>query len=140
MRCAVFDRFHQHPEWTQLRAVDVVYFDPERTEAVVDRNLETELIAQAPRRPWRVTNLAASRPGAEKLAEALGVYLDTASAVAVRLGPRERILVNAPFGLDDLTGGVVRPTRPEAAGELRRRVRDEKWLSRYPKLRLEGLE
>lgn len=140
VRCAVFDRLHQHAEWTQLKSVDVVYFDPERTDPAVDRSLEMELIASAPRRPWRVRNLAAEAPEASSLGEALPVYPDTASAVAVCLGPREQILVTAPFGLEDLVRGIVRPSRPEEAAALRRQVREEKWTRRYPRLRLEALD
>jgi hypothetical protein len=139
VRCAVFDRRHEHPEPTQLRSVDVVYFDPERTEAAVDESLTLELVAQASRRPWRVRNLARERPEAAGLAEALDVFDATAAAVAVRLGPREVIEVVAPFGLSDLVAGVVRPVASARAPHLRRRVADERWTKRYPQLVLEGL-
>lgn len=135
VRCAVFDRIHRHAEWTQLSAIDVVYFDPDRTEEAIDTSLEMELVAQAPRRPWRVRNLARERREAKNLAEALTVFPDTASAVAVRLGPRDTVALEAAASdLTDLFGGVLRPLASERAGELRRLVADEKWMKRYPRL------
>ena len=140
VRCAVFDLLHGHPESTQLRSIDVVYFDPERPDPAVDASIEGELVAASPRRPWTVRNLAAARPGAPDLAVALDVYLDTASAVAVRLDEREGLEVLAPFGLEDLTQGRVRPTHPGRAPALRRKLAGERWVRRYPRLDLLGLE
>lgn len=140
VRSAVFDRIHRHPEWTQLRAIDVVYYDPERTDPAVDANVELELIARASRRPWRVRNLAGASPGAGDLASGLDVFPDTASAVAVRLGPRDTVeLAAAPYDLEDLMAGVVRPVEPGRAGELRRLVHTEKWRRRFPRIREVGL-
>lgn len=139
VRLAVFDRLHGFPEATQLRSVDVVYLDPKRTEQAVDRNLLLELEAQAPRRPWRVRNLARARPEARCLAEALDVYDATAEAVAVRIDARDELEVVSPCDLRDLVGGVIRPIHRERAGHLRRRVADERWTKRFPKLILEGL-
>lgn len=137
VRCAVFDRLHGHPEPTQLRSIDVVYLDAERTDPAIDRSLELELVARAARRPWRVANLA--RDGGTLRAGLAARYPDTASAVAVRLGPRESLEIVAPFGLEDLVAGVVRPSAPERAGLLRRRMAEERWRARYPRIRLVDL-
>ena len=141
VRLAAFDRIHRHEEWTQLPRIDVVYYDPERPDLAVDDSVELELLAQAPRRPWRVRNLAIDRPGVAGLAEALDVYPDTADALAVRLDRRGEVEVAAaPFGLDDVLAGMVRPVSTDRVAELRRRVRDEKWTRRFPKLQLIGLD
>lgn len=139
VRLAVYDRLHQHPEPTQLRSIDVVYLDADRTEEAVDRSVLLELEAQAPRRPWRVRNLGRARPEARCLAEALDVYDATAEAVAVRIDARDELEVVAPFDLRDLIGGIVRPIHPARAGHLRRRVADERWTKRFPKLTLAEL-
>lgn len=135
VRSALFDCLHLHAEWSQLRAIDVVYFDPERPEPAIDRNLELELMAQASRRPWNVRNLAAARPNARSLADALSVYPDTASAIAVRLGPRNTVDVVAPYGLEDALGGVLRPTSPDMEAAMRKQVIEEKWRTRHPQLK-----
>ncbi len=134
VRCAVWDRLHEHKGPTLPFAIDVVYFDPDRVDPRVDESIESELVALAPRRPWTVRNLARLRPEAQSLAGGLTVFLDTASAVAVRLDARDEVEVVAPFGLEDLVGGIVRPTRPEAIDAVRQRVAEQRWLVRYPKL------
>lgn len=144
VRCAVFDQIHGHAERTQLRRIEVVYFDAERTDAAIDRNIEMELVAASSRRPWEVQNLAALRPEAKNLAEALSVYADTASAVAARVtsrpGTPDALELVSPYGLEDLVAGVVRPHDPSRALELRQRAEKERWKARYPNLRFVGLD
>ena len=138
VRCAVFDHIHEHPEWTQLSTIDVVYYDPHRADSAIDDSIEGELIARASRKPWRVRNLARVKPDAKSLSEALDLYLATAAAVAVRLDSKERIEVIAPHGVDDLVRGLIRPINSRHTGALRRQLEDQKWRSRYPQLRIDG--
>jgi hypothetical protein len=59
--------------------------------------------------------------------DALGTWPETATAVAVRLGPDDLIEISAPFGLDDLLDGVWRrnPRRVSLDGSLARLERHQ---------------
>lgn len=139
VRCAVFDQIHEHKEWTQLKEIEVVYWDPSRTDLQVDSSIETELVAQASRKPWKVTNLARDYSEKKNLKHALDYQLATASAVAVRLTRSDHIEVIAPYGIEDLLNGIVKPIRSELSGSLRRLISEQKWKLRFPKLQYESI-
>lgn len=138
VRCAMLDALHGHPEPTQIPQTDVVYFDRSRIDERVETASELELIAAAPKRNWRVLNLARQFPQAESLSEGLlALYPVTMNAVGVRLAGRrlddlevEATTANA----EDLFAGVVRPASTELDAEARRLVHDARWDRRYPKL------
>jgi uncharacterized protein len=81
------------------------------------------------------------RPGGPLRSDADGVatWPESATAVAVRLLPDDRIQVVAPCGLDDLFGLVCRrnPRRVTLA-HYRRRLRDKRIAARWPRVRVLG--
>ena len=83
--------------------------------------------------------------------DALAHWLETATAVAVRLeadenqsrhqplGQSLRPALLAPFGLDDLLGLVIRPTphaRTRRMAAFERRLAAKDWQTAWPKLRV----
>ncbi len=121
-----------------VRDVDVAYFDPADLSADNDERVTERLRARRPDVPWEATNQAAVHrwyadvfagpPVAPltSIADAVGTWPETATAVAVRL-VGEDLEVCAPLGLDDLLGGVWR-WNP-------RRVTRERSLDRFARYR-----
>ena len=71
--------------------------------------------------------------------DAMRHWPENATAVAVRLTAAGMVEVAAPYGLDDLFAGVVRPTARFAADRraiFDARVTGKGWLARYPLLRI----
>lgn len=131
VRNAVWDRLHDRP-MTPLNDIDVLYCDPERPDEDIDTQLEMELMARSPKRPWSVLNVA--RKGYRSVAAAMGDWPETATAVAVRLDVGDTLLLQAPFGLEDLLGMIVRPTKPKMAETARARAEKKRWAKLYPNL------
>ncbi len=120
--------------------------DPARATAAADAAIEARLRATHPDVPWSVRNQArmatchGDAPYADTL-DAMAHWTDTATAVAARLGPGGAVEVAAPWGVDDLLAGVVRPTPACAADPARReafarRIASKEWLRRWPGLRV----
>ncbi|MDE1145442.1 MAG: nucleotidyltransferase family protein [Azospirillaceae bacterium] len=143
VRNAVWDHLH-HWESDVAGDVDVVWFDAARTAIALDRELTDRLLALAPAVTWSVKNQARmhGRNGDVPYADtedALRHWPETATAVAVRLDADDGLDILAPYGLDDLFGRVIRPTPGFRAAKLdivRQRVRDKRWLDRWPLLRV----
>lgn len=142
VREAVWDRRHGRRPRPPGGDIDILWFAPGQG-AGLDRALERRLAAAEPRFAWSVKNQARMhlRNGDSPYrdtADAMRHWPETATAVAVRLrGARLDVL--APFGLDDLFGLVLRPTPAFRGGRhaiFQARLRDKKWLRRWPGLRL----
>jgi hypothetical protein len=71
--------------------------------------------------------------------DALRHWLETPTAVAVRLSPDDRVDVLAPWGLEDLFTMIVRPTPSGRAKRdvYRRRIAEKKWERLWPGVRVE---
>lgn len=149
VRNAAWDEIHGLPPGANPPAdVDVVWFDPARAAAAADDEaIEARLRAALPAVPWQVRNQARMAAGNNDApyadtADAMAHWPDTATAVAARLRPASgAVELAAPFGVDDLLAGVVRPTPAFAADPAKReafarRVEAKAWLRRWPKLRL----
>jgi hypothetical protein len=146
LRAPVWDFLHGFERPTPLDDIDVIYFDPAHREPQADQALEPRLEALAPGLPWSVRNQARmhERNGDQAYgssADALGHWLETPTAVAVRLTAAGRPALLTPFGLDDLLGMVMRPTphargRPDRLAAYRRRVETKNWLAVWPKVRV----
>jgi len=141
VRNAVWDHLHGK-SMTPMNDIDVVYFDPERTESAIDDNLELELGSRSPRKRWSVCNQARMhlRNGDApytSTTDALRHWPETATAVAVSLGQDGLLELLAPHGLDDLLELIVRPTSPAKAAIAAERAEAKRWAKLWPKLRFE---
>lgn len=145
VRNAVWDSLHGRPPSPPAGDVDVIWFDPLRTERDIDVSHEARLAALDGSIAWSVKNQARMhlRNGDapyRSSCDAMRFWPETATAVAVRLGPRDELDVAAPFELSDLCAGVLRPT-PKFRGANRSvfadRVRSKRWREHWPLLRVE---
>jgi uncharacterized protein len=132
----------------RIKDVDLVFFDPDDVSPERDLAVERALIARLPHVPWDAKNQAAVHTWyplrfgrtVEPLAsaaEAVATWPETATAVAVRLLDDDRLVVTAPYGLDDLLDGIYRrnPRRATLA-EYRKRLAAKRVPTRWPSVRV----
>ena len=147
VRSAVWDHLQGYEERTSLSDIDVLFFDSGDLGRNREDAAERELRRLLPGEPWQVRNQARmymrnGDPAYTTLDEALSQWLETATAVAVRLDPDGGMCVVAPFGLEDL---FTPRSRPTPAGQRRReaylaRMRAKNWPGRWPMVTVEGLD
>jgi uncharacterized protein len=121
----------------EVHDVDVAFFDTSELSRAYDDQMTARLAARLPGVPWQARNQAAvhtwyaDRFGGEppepltSIADAIGTWPETATAVAVRLTGNGSLEVCAPWGLQDLMEGIWRwnPRRASAAVSLSRLAR-----------------
>ena len=145
VRTTVWDQIHSRPDRTQVKSVELVYWDPKRTDVNVDRHVEGELFARSPRKPWVVKNLCSYIQHVEdesqhNIKDVLRTqHSDTASVVGMRLTSEEKLQVLDCGHIEDLVNVIARPTTPDKAGFLRRRIGQERWQKKWPKLKVEDI-
>jgi len=132
-----------------VRDVDVVYFDRGDLSRDRDEQATQALCAAWPDVPWEARNQAAvhtwyarkfgGAPVAPltSIADAVGTWPETATAVAVHLDPHGAVQVCAPLGLADLLDGVWRlnPRRISLSRSLERLARHDP-ARRWPAVRV----
>jgi hypothetical protein len=144
LRNAIWDQLHGYVEPTPLDDIDVIYHDPDNSDPAIDKNFEARLMEILPGEPWSVKNQARMHlkngdPPYHSTAEALCHWLETPTAVAVRLNVEGNISLLAPFGAGDLLGLVVRPTphaRKHRLAAYRNRMELKNWPSIWPRVRV----
>jgi uncharacterized protein len=144
IRSAVWDRAHGIE--TQLKDVDVGFFDPGDLTPERDAEVEQALRHQAPDIPWDAKNQAAVHlwyprrfgSAVEPLtstADAVGTWPEYAVCVAVHLDEQDRLTIVAPYGLDDLLGLVHRRNpRRVSIEEYERRLASKRIAERWPRV------
>lgn len=144
IRDFVWDLLGDRHESTIENDVDVIWFDAGRAHPDVDTDIEQRLNAIEPGIAWSVKNQARmhARNGDAPYAScnhAMMFWPETVTAVAARLTGSGDIEVLAPYGLDDLFQGFIRPT-PRFENEKRdvfdNRYRAKRWLEKWPFLRV----
>ena len=141
VRAPVWDALHGYRAPTPLDDVDVVFFDPDSRDER-EAPAEAALARALPGHNWSVHNQARMHlhnqdPPYRDTAEALSCWLETATAVALRLNAEGRLELLAPHGLADLFGLRVRPTPHARANKLeayRARLERKRWLDKWPRL------
>lgn len=143
IRNAVWDHLHQYPPSAPNGDIDVIWYDPDRTDPALDRHHEDRLAAIEPSALWSVKNQARMHirngdPPYASAIDAMRHWPETATAVAARHHGAGLCEVAAPLGTDDLFGLILRPAANFV--DLKRDVYDErrrskKWLELWPLLR-----
>ncbi len=128
---------------TQLDDIDILYFDPAQLSQQQERKYEQALQEQKPDVPWSVKNQARmhlrnNTPPYKNTEDAMRFWLETPTAVAVRLEKDGALTLLAPFGLDDLFDMIIRPTPAgqEKMDQFEERLRIKPWLSQWPDIRV----
>ena len=145
VRTAVWDRLHGFDRPPELADVDLAFFDPHDLSRERDAQVEQQLRAELPSLPWEARNQAAVHlwyprrfgqavaPLASS-ADGVATWPETATAVGLRLARDDSLVVEAPFGLDDLLGMVHRrnPSRVTVE-EYERRLATKRIAERWPR-------
>lgn len=144
VRNAVWDHLHGRAPRAPDGDIDIIWFDARRTGPATDPGIEHALRALDAAIDWSVKNQARMHAGNGDLPyasteDAMRYWPETATAVAVRLGAAGLLEIAAPFGLDDLFAGIIRPTpgfvvRKRAVFDGRWQAK--RWLVQWPRLRL----
>jgi len=142
VRNRVWDHLHGIAPPRPPVDIDVLYFDAADISKAREADYEARLHALLPEAPWQVRNQARMHVGKDlpphrDTADAMTYWLETVTAVGVRLGPDDRLTVVAPLGTDDLLALCCRPT---AFGRTRRpeyeaRIAAKRWRELWPKVR-----
>jgi uncharacterized protein len=143
IRSAVWDALHDYAEPTPLADVDVLFFDAADITRERECAIQATLAEAMPDVPWSVKNQARmNRRNGDApyldTADALRFWLETPTAVAIRIDDDGGALVLAPFGVEDLLGMVCRPTPSgrRRLSEYQSRVREKNWSARWPRVRI----
>jgi uncharacterized protein len=144
IRNVVWDHLHGFASPTPVRDVDVAYFDASDTARERDHEIAGRLRARRPDVPWEVTNQAGVHlwyeakfgfpiPPAPSVEDAIAMWPETATSVAVRLLPDDSLYVVAPCGLEDLLGLTLR-RNPRQVSEafFQQRLREKRPRDTWP--------
>lgn len=131
LRARVWDYQHGFETATPLEDVDVIFFDPRDLSVEREKQLERRLREARSDVNWSVKNQARMHqrnedPPYRSASHAMEYWLETPTAVAVRLDGEGQLQLAAPFGLDDLLHLVVRPTPKACSTAARRREYNER--------------
>lgn len=148
LRDLVWDGMHGGFDPAAVKDVDLAFFDPDDLSRERDRDAERALRALLPDVAWDAKNQAAVHTWYERrfgvaveplvsAADGVATWPETATAVAVRLRPDDRVEVVAPCGLGDLLAGVWQHNpRRATVEEYRRRLERKHVAERWPKIRV----
>ncbi len=141
LRNLAWDRLHGFTAPTPLADVDVLVFEP-ASGLEREAEIEAALAGRLPAVPWSVKNQARMhlRNGDapyRDTADALCHWLETPTAVAVRMDDGGTLELLAPLGVDDLLAMRITPTphaRKHRLGSYCERVLDKPWARQWPQL------
>jgi len=141
VRNRVWDHLHGISPPRPPADIDVLYYDRTDLSKAPEQEFEARLNALLPA-PWQVRNQARMHlpkdlPQHASTADSMTCWLETVTAVGVRLEADDSLTVIAPLGTDDLLGLRCRPT---AFGRTRRdeyeaRIAAKRWRELWPKVR-----
>lgn len=150
VRQPVWDHLHGYQAADKFADIDVLYFDPSDLTPESELRIEQELGRRMPGVPWEVTNQARMHisngdPAYGDTEDAIAHWLETPTALAVRLAPRTSGGLIAPFGVGDLFAIQIKPTPAgvRRSDAYRKRLRQKDWHQRWPKVRMydvDGIE
>ena len=142
VRNRVWDHLHGIVPARPPADIDVLYFDAMDISKEREADHEKRLDGLLPGAPWQVRNQARMHvwkdlPPHRSTSDAMTYWLETVTAVGVRLEADDRLTVVAPLGTDDLLALRCRPTD---FGRVRReeyeaRIAAKRWRELWPKVR-----
>ena len=141
VRNRVWDHLHGISPPRAPADIDVLYYDRADLSKETEQAFEAHLNRLLPA-PWQVRNQARMHvwkglPQHKSTADAITYWLETVTAVGVRLEADDSLTVIAPLGTDDLLGLCCRPTgfgRRQRA-EYDERIASKRWRELWPRVR-----
>lgn len=149
VRGKVWDTLHNYSKRTPTGDIDVIYFDRsdfadnEAAKESTKRETEYEkrLDKLVPGVNWSVTNQARmhlyhhDRPYSSS-EDALGEWVETATCIGVTLDENDHLRLATPRGISDLVNLILKPTHSHENELFFQRIKDKKWLEKWPKLKV----
>ena len=142
VRNRVWDALHGLAPRREPHDVDVLFFDPADAGRAREADAEAYLGLKMPGTAWEVRNqarmhVAKGLPPHRDTAHAMTFWLETPTAVGIRLDADDTLSLLAPFGVEDLVGLVCRPTPWGAArrADYASRIAAKRWHALWPRLR-----
>jgi hypothetical protein len=142
VRNRVWDHLHGISPPREPPDIDVLYYDAADLAKEREAAYEKQLDALLPGPLWQVRNQARMHvwkdvPQHRDTADAMIYWLETVTAVGVRLEADDSLTVIAPLGVDDLINLRCQPT---AFGRARRheyeaRIAAKRWHELWPRVR-----
>jgi hypothetical protein len=140
LRNLCWDHLHGYSSLSALNDVDLVYFDPERTDESADLEFQAELEQEYPEIPWSVKNQARmhlrnNHPPYLNTLHAMSFWPETATAIGVHLEDGN-IQLRAAYGFEDLLDLRIRksPNCTLSDEFLTNRIESKNWLQKWPSL------
>lgn len=145
VRSKIWDVLHGFSVRTPIQDVDVIYFDPVNTDEGIEKILEGKLLALKPDIPWSVKNQARMHvinnlPPYSSSVDGIANFPETVTALGVKLDENNRIILAAPWGIEDVVDLTVKPTPLFSTHELRQvydtRVTKKNWKATWNLLKI----
>ena len=144
IRNKVWDMLHS--KQTAINDIDVIYFDAYDLSIQTEKALEKRLNELMPNLPWSVKNQARMHrknnvPPYLNSYDGVAHFPETPTSIAVRFYNNE-LEIMAPYGLNDLFEGRVKPSPPYKKGTnlyaiYLERMQNKEWNTVWSKLRIE---
>ena len=145
VRTLVWDHLHGFESPSRVNDVDVLFFDPVRKDedAIVDvlaarsPGFHWDAKNQAFIHEWYLRKLSVEIPPYTSTEAGIAGFVETATAVGLRLEGDDSLRVIAPYGLDDLFELQLRPNldAPDPS-YFDKRVTAKNWIEQWPRLRI----
>lgn len=141
VRNLVWDHLHHAESPTPLNDIDVIYYDPENVLVETEFYYERLLSQRIPDVNWQVRNQArmhAQNGDAPYTSstDAMRYWPEIETAVAIRQLPHQQYECVSAFGFDSLMSLQVTPNPIRDITVVEERIVAKRWLSQWPKLRL----
>jgi len=140
VRNRVWDHLHGISPPRPPADIDVLYYDASDLSKETEQAFEALLASLLPA-PWQVRNQARMHiwkglPQHTSTSDSMIYWLETVTAVGVRLEADDRLSVIAPLGTDDLLNLCCRPTEfgRERRSEYDERIAAKRWRELWPKV------
>ena len=142
VRNRVWDHLHGIAPPRPPADIDVLYYDAADTSKEREAQYEKRLDDLLAGLPWQVRNQARMHlwkglPQHRDTADSMTYWLETVTAVGVRLEADDSLTVIAPLGTDDLLRLCCRPTAfgHTQRSEYEARINSKRWRELWPKVR-----
>ncbi|MDQ5969289.1 MAG: uncharacterized protein QG579_446 [Patescibacteria group bacterium] len=143
VRNKVWDYLHGiEKEGVETHDIDLVYFDPNGNNEYADDKLSQQLKVETGI-DWELVNQSYAHvwknlPPYTSTEDAITYWPETATCIGVTLDEKKELKLIAPYGIDDLVNLRIRmtPKFPEGVERVKERVKNKKWLEKWPKLKV----
>lgn len=150
VRAKIWDVLHGFTERTPTPDVDVIYFDKSNLDEEVEKEWEEKLRSINPNIPWSVKNEARMHqvnniPPYSSAVDAISKFPETATALGLSLDQRNKVVLTAPCGIEDVVNLVLKPTpyfeaTMERANIYEERIAKKNWKSIWNRIKVIHIE